>query len=122
MRKNPKKLLSSVSKHLVYILNSHHPLQSKIQEIFKKYSNKSKNEQKEQDSQRETFDSNQIPIMEESEDHGIGSNMTEQGMNPTNNYVPLLNNDGPVNNRYCESEHNPGRFDRKSIVNVNCQT
>lgn len=125
IEEEPKKLLSSVSKQVLYILNSHHPLQSKIQDIFKKYTNKSKKEpenQENQENQREPPENKENQITEESKDHGIGSNMTEQGMNTNNNFVPILLNHSSSNTRYCESEHNPGRFDKSSIVNVKCQT
>jgi len=131
IEEEPKRLLRKVSKQLLYILNSHHPLQSKITEIFQRYTNKSKTNSQEEGVNCEALGSKKEPVMDETKDHGVGSNMTEQGMMTDNNYVPLLlNHSSANNNRFPTSIHNrfdetnniDGKFDRNSIRNVKCQT
>jgi len=72
----PKRLLASISKHVVYILNSHHTLHSKLQDIFQRYSKKKSMNQKEEDGEWTTLEELNL---EESRDHGVGLNMSEQG-------------------------------------------
>jgi len=135
IEEEPRRLLGSISKHLAYILNSHHPLQSKLTEIFQRYTNKAKNNQNDDrgDSWEALDDSKEEVVFEESKDHGVGSNMTEQGIMPDNNYVPLLlkhyseNNDrsstSPTNtNKSYETKNKDRKFDTHSISNIKCQT
>jgi len=43
LEEEPKKIVSSVSKHLMYVFTSHHPLQTKIKDLFKTYNKDRKN-------------------------------------------------------------------------------
>lgn len=80
LEEEPKKILSSASKHLMYVFTSHHPLQTKIKDIFKTY-NKDRNKSSQCGNTKTNLDYKEETFTEEQEDHGIGSNMTEQGMN-----------------------------------------
>jgi len=120
LEEEPKRLLSSVSKHLMYIFNSHHPLQSKIQELFKTYNNKNKNSSNKDENTKYALDSKDEQLPEDSKDHGIGSNMIEQGMNESNNFVPHLLNISSINHEFTKSsniregaEHHLGRYDKQ---------
>lgn len=95
-KEEPKRILSSAGKHLMYIFTSHYPLQSKLHEIFKTYTKKNKNNINEHETTKsDTKD-------EDTKDHGIGSHMTEEDMNMNmrkkniNNYVPILLNDSSL--------------------------
>lgn len=137
IEEEPKRLLSSVSKHLRYILNSHHPFQSKMTEILHRYTNLSQTSSEEEEGHWEVLDSKKEQLLEEeSKDHGVGSNMTEQGMMAGNNFVPLLLNNSSANNnrfpttttttsvenRFDETNNKDGKFDKHSICNIKCQT
>jgi len=94
LEEEPKKIVSSVSKHLMYVFTSHHPLQTKIKDLFKTY-NKDRNKSTQYGNTKSNLDYKEETLTEEHEeqkDHGIGSNMTEQGMNIGINYVPILLN------------------------------
>jgi len=74
----PKRLLCSVSKQLLYVLNNHQPLQLKINDLFEKYSKKKDKERKEDGDGRwttleevETNNWEEHRIMPD-QDHGIG--------------------------------------------------
>jgi len=139
IEEEPKRLLSSVSKHLHYILNSHHPFQSKVTEILQRYTNLSKNTSEDEDGNWEVLDSKKESDLEdESKDHGVGSNMSEQGIMEELNYVPILLNDSSLNsynfqtttkttttiveNKFDETNSKDGWFDQHSIYNTKCQT
>jgi len=135
-------LLSSVSKHLHYILNSNQPFQSKITEILQRYTNLSKNNPEDEDGNWEVLDSKKESALEdEAKDHGVGSNMSEQGIMDDLNYVPILHNDSSLNNnnfqtttittttttttvdnKFDETNSKDGWFDQHSICNTKCQT
>jgi len=76
----PTRLLCSVSKQLLYILNSHQPLQLKINELFEKYSKKKKKETNEDARRWTTLDevmleeTNLEAGLPPEQDHGIGLN------------------------------------------------
>lgn len=87
----PKRILSSASKHLMYVLTSHHPIHTKIKDLFKTY-NKDRNKSTQHENTKNNLDCEEEIFIEEQKDHGIGSNMTEQGMNIEHNYVPIILN------------------------------
>jgi len=119
LEEEPKRLLSSVSKHLMYIFNSHHPLQSKIQELFKTYNNKNNNSTNKDENNKYALNSKEEQVPEDSKDHGIGSNMTEQGMNESNNFVPHLLNISSFKNEITISagaEHHLRRYDKQENI------
>jgi len=75
----PKRLLCSVSKQLLYVLNNHQPLQLKINDLFEKYSKKKDKERKEDGDGRwttleEVETNNWEDGMMPDQDHGIGLN------------------------------------------------
>ena len=89
-QEEPRRLFSSLSKHVTYILNIHHPLHSKIQVLFRRYRAKNKKTLNEEEL---TWKALEEAALEDSADHGIGSNMTEQGYirrRSSNVYVPIL--------------------------------
>lgn len=105
IEEEPKRILSSASKHLMYILTSHHPLQTKIKDLFKTY-NKNRNKSNDHENIKNVLDTKEQTFTEEQKDHGIGSNMTEQGMNEGNDYVPHLLNVSVVENRPTQTKLN----------------
>jgi len=75
----PKRLLCSVSKQLLYVLNNHQPLQLKINDLFEKYSKKKDKERKQDgDGRWTTLEEVEINNWEDGmmseQDHGIGLN------------------------------------------------
>jgi len=75
----PKRLLCSVSKQLLYVLNNHQPLQLKINELFEKYSKKKEKETREDENGRwttleEVGGLDETDEMTPEQDHGIGLN------------------------------------------------
>jgi len=75
----PKRLLCSVSKQLLYVLNNHQPLQLKINELFEKYSKKKEKETREDANGRwttleEVGGLDETNEMTPDQDHGIGLN------------------------------------------------
>jgi len=76
----PKRLLCSVSKQLLYVLNNHQPLQLKINDLFEKYSKKKDKERKEDaDGRWTTLEEVETNNWEDhgmmpDQDHGIGLN------------------------------------------------
>jgi len=96
----PKRLLASISKHVIYILNSHHSLHSKLQDIFLRYSRKKSMSQKDEDGEWRTLEEVHL---EESRDHGVGLNMSEQGAQregPSSPQAPPLEDDLRNCNRF----------------------
>lgn len=91
LEEEPKKIVSSVSKHLMYVFTSHHPLQTKIKDLFKTY-NKDRNKSTQYGNTKSNLDYKEETFTVEQKDHGIGSNMTEHGMNTGINYVPIILN------------------------------
>jgi len=126
----PKRLLCSVSKQLLYVLNNHQPLQLKINKLFEKYSKKKEKETKEDDNGRwttleevEGLDETNEMISEP--DHGIGLNQDHRiGSEPGTAYVPsstilLLDKSSTVKNEHLKN----AMFDKSTINNVvHCQT
>jgi len=106
IEEEPKRILSSASKHLMYILTSHHhPLQTKIKDLFKTY-NTNRNKSNEHENTKNVLDTKEETFTEEQKDHGIGSNMTEQGMHEGNDYVPHLLNVSVLENRPAPTQIN----------------
>jgi len=125
----PKRLLSSASKNLMYIFNSHQPLQSKMKELFKTFTNKHKNSIKKDENTKHVLHSKDELSPEEEKDHGIGSNMTEQGMNEANYFVPHLLNISSINKRFTNTnnnneraEHHQGGLTDNSRCKLKCPT
>jgi len=120
-QEEPRRLFSSLSKHVTYILNIHHPLHSKIQVLFRRYRAKNKKTLNEEEL---TWRALEEAALEDSADHGIGSNMTEQGYirrRSSNVYVPIL-----LPETDCPQNH-PGRYHRNlgretGGCNRKCQT
>jgi len=132
----PKRLLCSVSKQLLYVLNNHQPLQLKINDLFEKYSKKKDKERKEDGDGRwrtleEVETNNWEDGMMPDQDHGIGLNQDHRigsGMQDEcgTAYVPtilLLDKSSTVKNEHLrnakESSH-LAMFD-KSIINDGVQ-
>jgi len=105
LEEEPKKIVSSVSKHLMYVFTSHHPLQTKIKDLFKTY-NKDRNKSTQYGNTKSNLDYKEETFTEEQKDHGIGSNMTEHGMNTGINYVPIILNVSVVESK---TAHNTDR-------------
>jgi len=133
----PKRLLCSVSKQLLYVLNNHQPLQLKINDLFEKYSKKKDKERKEDADGRwttleevETNNWEDHGIMPD-QDHGIGLNQdlrigSEMPEEYSTTYVPtilLLDKSSTVKIEHLrnakESSH-LAMFD-KSIINDGVQ-
>jgi len=125
----PKRLLCSVSKQLLYVLNNHQPLQLKINDLFEKYSKKKDKERKDDGDGRWTtleevetnnWEDGIMPDQDHgiglnqdygiglnqdhriglNQDHGIGSSMQEESGTA---YVPtilLLDKSSPVKNEH----------------------
>jgi len=130
----PKRLLSSVSKQLLYVLNNHQPLQLKINELFEKYSKKKEKETKEDENGRwttleEVETNNWEEGMMSEQDHGIGLNQDHRIVSDMQDergraYVPstillldkssTVKNEHPRNTR--ESSH-LAMFDKSTICN-----
>jgi len=128
----PKRLLSSVSKQLLYVLNNHQPLQLKINELFEKYSKKKEKETKEDVGRWNTLEEvgglDETNEMMPEQDHGIGLNQDHRIVSnmldyPGTAYVPPstilpMDTSSTVKNEHLKNE----KFD-KSINNVvHCQT
>lgn len=122
----PKRLLSSVSKQLLYVLNNHQPLQLKINELFEKYSKKKEKEAKEDVGRWNTLEEvgglDETNEMMPEQDHGIGLNQDHRIVSdmldvPPSTILPL-DTSSTVKNEHLKNE----MFD-KSINNVvHCQT
>lgn len=131
----PKRLLCSVSKQLLYVLNNHQPLQLKINELFERYSKKKEKEKKEDVGRWTTLEEvgglDETNEMMPDQDHGIGLNqdhrigsdmLDEPG---TALYVPpstILHLD---KSSKVKSEHlKKAMFDKSTIINnvAHCQT
>jgi len=130
----PKRLLCSVSKQLLYVLNNHQPLQLKINELFEKYSKKKEKETKEDENGRwttleEVETNNWEEGMMSEQDHGIGLNQDHRIVSDMQDergraYVPstillldkssTVKNEHPRNTR--ESSH-LAMFDKSTICN-----
>jgi len=104
LEEEPKKILSSASKHLMYVFTSHHSLQTKIKDLFKTY-NKDRNKSSQCGNTKTNLEYKEETFTEEQEDHGIGSNMTEQGMN-------IGYSQGTIIFNVCFSECNTSHIDR----------
>jgi len=128
----PKRLLCSVSKQLLYVLNNHQPLQLKINELFEKYSKKKEKETKEDVGRWNTLEEvgglDETNEMMPEQDHGIGLNQDHRIVSnmldyPGTAYVPPstilpMDTSSTVKNEHLKNE----KFD-KSINNVvHCQT
>jgi len=123
----PKRLLCSVSKQLLYILNNHQPLQLKINELFEKYSKKKEKDAK--DGRWTTLeevgglDNEREDEMEE-QDHGIGLNQDHSiGSDHMLDEPPqstTLHKSSKVENENLKN----AMFDKSTIINnvVHCQT
>lgn len=121
----PKRLLSSVSKQLLYVLNNHQPLQLKINELFEKYSKKKEKEAKEDVGRWNTLEEvgglDETNEMMLEQDHGIGLNQDHRIVSdmldvPPSTILPL-DTSSTVKNEHLKNE----MFD-KSINNVvHCQ-
>jgi len=122
----PKRLLCSVSKQLLYVLNNHQPLQLKINELFEKYSKKKEKETKEDVGRWNTLEEvgglDETNEMMPEQDHGIGLNQDHRIVSdmldvPPSTILPL-DKSSTVKNEHRKNE----MFD-KSINNVvHCQT
>ena len=122
----PKRLLCSVSKQLLYVLNNHQPLQLKINELFEKYSKKKEKETKEDVGRWNTLEEvgglDETNEMMPEQDHGIGLNQDHRIVSdmldvPPSTILPL-DTSSTVKNEHLKNE----KFD-KSINNVvHCQT
>jgi len=121
----PKRLLCSVSKQLLYILNNHQPLQLKINELFEKYSKKKEKDAK--DGRWTTLEEvgglGNNEMMEE-QDHGIGLNQDHRiGSDDMLDEPPpstILHKSSKVGNENLKN----AMFDKSTIINnvVHCQT
>jgi len=121
----PKRLLCSVSKQLLYVLNNHQPLQLKINELFEKYSKKKEKETKEDVGRWNTLEEvgglDETNEMMPEQDHGIGLNQDHRIVSdmldvPPSTILPL-DTSSTVKNEHLKNE----MFD-KSINNVvHCQ-
>jgi len=129
----PKRLLCSVSKQLLYVLNNHQPLQLKINELFEKYSKKKEKETKEDVGRWNTLEEvgglDETNEMMPEQDHGIGLNQDHRIVSDMQDergraYVPstillldkssTVKNEHPRNTR--ESSH-LAMFDKSTICN-----
>jgi len=130
----PKRLLSSVSKQLLYVLNNHQPLQLKINELFEKYSKKKEKETKEDVGRWTTLEEvgglDETNEMMPDQDHGIGLNQdhrigSDMLDEPGTAYVPpstILHLD---KSSKVKSEHlKKAMFDKGTFINnvAHCQT
>jgi len=129
----PKRLLCSVSKQLLYILNSHQPLQMKINELFEKYSKKKEKERKDNEGGWTTLEETEDMIMDQ--DHGIGFNQDHRIASnilyiPGSSYqspkILLPERSSPINNEnLMNARDHPhlAMFDKNITSNVlHCQT
>merc|ERR1719331_3262410 len=121
-----KRLLCSVSKQLLYVLNNHQPLQLKINELFEKYSKKKEKETKEDENGRwttleEVETNNWEEGMMSEQDHRIVSDMQdERGRAYVPSTILLLDKSSTVKNEHSrntrESSH-LAMFDKSTICN-----
>lgn len=119
-QEEPRRLFSSLSKHVTYILNIHHPLHSKIQGLFSKYTAKNKKPVSEEEI---TWKALEEAALKDSKDHGIGSNMTEQGYirrRSSNVYVPVLFPETAQPLKYPQNSQR--NFGRDTGCHRKCQT
>ena len=129
----PKRLLCSVSKQLLYILNSHQPLQMKINELFEKYSKKKEKERKDKEGGWTTLEETEDMSLDQ--DHGIGFNQDHRIASdilniPGSSYqspkIPHLERSSPINNEHLmNARDHPhlAMFDNNITSNVlHCQT
>jgi len=121
----PKRLLCSVSKQLLYVLNNHQPLQLKINELFEKYSKKKEKETKEDaDGRWNTLEEvgglDETNEMMLEQDHGIGLNQDHRiGFESGTSTILLLDKSSTVKNEQLKNI----MFDKSTINNVvRCQT
>jgi len=121
----PKRLLCSVSKQLLYVLNNHQPLQLKINELFEKYSKKKEKETKEDaDGRWNTLEEvgglDETNEMMLEQDHGIGLNQDHRiGSESGTSTFLLLDKSSTVKNEQLKN----AMFDKSTINNVvHCQT
>jgi len=123
----PKRLLCSVSKQLLYILNSHQPLQMKINELFEKYSKKKEKEKKDNEGGWTTLEETEDMSLEQ--DHGIGFNQDHRIVPDSSHQSPkilLPERSSPINNVHLMNARDHPRlamFDENITSNVlHCQT
>merc|ERR1719474_180860 len=123
----PKRLLCSVSKQLLYILNSHQPLQMKINELFEKYSKKKEKEKKDNEGGWTTLDETEDMSLDQ--DHGIGFNQDHRIVPDSSHQSPkilLPERSSPINNVHLMNARDHPRlamFDENITSNVlHCQT
>lgn len=108
----PRRLLARLSKHILFILNNQQPLQLKIQNLFRKYTNRTKTSSKEEEHTWSALDATS------GADHGVGSDMLEQGI-AGSVYVPTI-----------LPHYDTGRLetggqelvDRRAVSYITCQT
>jgi hypothetical protein len=105
----PRRLLARLSKQILFILNNQQPLQLKIQNLFRKYTSRNKGSAKEEERTWSTLEATS------EKDHGVGSDMLEQGI-AGSVYVPtILPHPDPVHQE-------TGLVDKRAICYITCQT